>query len=151
MMDMKKAISQFNKTIQMDPNYAEVHASLGMTYGLMKEYDKSIQAMEKAVELSNRRLVILSRLAYYYAMAGRKDDALKIKQELDQRSNLEDVSPFYYFAIYAGLGDNDKAFELIEKAYKEKFGLILYLKADKSFYILNKDPRYSDLIKRIGL
>lgn len=151
MMDMKKAIAQFNKTIQMDPNYAEAHASLGMTYGLMEEYDKSIRAMKKALELSNRRLVILSRLAYYYAMAGRKDDALKIKQELDQRSNLEDVSPFYYFAVYAGLGDNDKAFELIEKAYKERFGLILYLKVDNSFNILKKDPRYVDLIKRIGL
>jgi adenylate cyclase len=151
MNDTKNAVAQFNKTLEMDPNYAETYASLGMTYDLMKDYKKSILNLEKAVNLSNRRLVILSRLAYSYALAGRKDEVMKIKQEIDERSKTEDVSEYYYISIYAGLGDYDKVFEYMEKAYQKKFGLLLYLKADKGFAELTRDPRYAEFVKKIGL
>jgi TolB-like protein/Flp pilus assembly protein TadD len=151
MRDFKNAIAQFKKTLEMDPNYAEAYASLGMTYDLMKDYNRSIPNLEKAVNLSNRRLIILSRLAYSYALAGRKDEVMKIKQEIDERSKTEDVSDYYYVPIYAARGDYDKVFELLENSYKQKFSLLLYLKADKGFADLTKDPRYDEFVKKIGL
>lgn len=151
MNDMQNAIEQFKKTIKMDPNYAEAHFSLGMAYGVMKDYNKAIQEMEKAASLSNRRLVILGDLAYVYLKKGMKDKALEVIKELDERSKTEDVSSFNYIPYYVGLKDYNKVFELLEEAYEKKYGLLLYLKADNLFGDLEKDARYTDIIKRIGL
>jgi len=151
MGDMQMAVKQFNKTLQMDPNYAEAHFSLGMTYGAMKEYDNAINELEIAASFSNRRLAILANLAYVYIKKGAKDKASQIINELNERSKTEDVSSFYYIPYYAGLKDHNKAIELFEEAYEKRFGLLLYLKADHLFGDLRNDPRYIDLIKRIGL
>ena len=154
MGDFKKAIMQFNKTIQMDPNYAEAYFSLGMTYGAMTEYDKAVKEIEKAAELSNRRLVIIADLAYIYLKKGMKDKALSIINELDERSKTEDVSSFNYVPYYVGLKDFDKVFELFDEAYQKKYGLLLYIKTDHMFGTDNefkKDPRFTDLIKKIGI
>jgi len=154
MGDFKKAIMQFNKTIQMDPNYAEAYFSLGMTYGAMTEYDKAVKEIEKAADLSNRRLVIIADLAYIYLKKGMKDKALSIINELDERSKTEDVSSFNYVPYYVGLKDFDKVFELFDEAYQKKYGLLLYIKTDHMFGTDNefkKDPRFTDLIKKIGI
>lgn len=151
MNDFRKAEEQFNKTIKMDPNYAEAHFSLGMTYSTMKEYDKAIQEMEKAASLSNRRLIILSDLTYAYVANGMREKAEDIIREFNERSEKEDVSPFLYVPYYVALKDYDKVFELLEKAYEERFGLLLYIKADHMFGDLINDPRYNELVKRIGL
>ncbi|MFI5237156.1 MAG: tetratricopeptide repeat protein, partial [Ignavibacteriales bacterium] len=151
MNDLKKAINQFNKTLQMDPNYAEAHFSLGMTYSAMKENDKAIREMEIAASLSNRRLVIISRMAYTYVKKGAMDKALQIINELDERSKTEEVSSFYYIPYYAALNDVKKVNELLEEAYKEKFGLLLYLKADHVFVELRNTPKFLEMLKKIGL
>jgi TolB-like protein/class 3 adenylate cyclase/Flp pilus assembly protein TadD len=154
MGDFKKAVLQFNKTIQMDQNYAEAHFSLGMTYGAMNEYDKAIKELEKAVELSSRRLVIIADLAYIYQKRGMKDKALDIINELKERSKTEDVSSFNYIPYYIALKDFDKVFELFEEAYQKKYGLLLYIKTDHLFGTdgeFRNDPRFNDLLKRIGI
>ncbi len=154
MGDFKKAVLQFNKTIQMDPNYAEAYFSLGMTYGAVSEYDKAIKELEKAATLSNRKSVIIGDLAYIYQKRGMKDKALSIINELNERSKTEDVSSFNYIPYYVALKDFDKVFELFEEAYKKKFGFLLYLKTDHLFGTdgeFRKDPRFIDLLKRIGI
>lgn len=152
MGDFQKALDQFGNTIKMDPNYAEAYFSLGMTHTAMAEYKKAMQEIEKAVNLSNRRLIILSDLAYVYVMTGEKVKAAEIIKEFDERSKTENISPFLYVPYYIGLKDYKRVFELFEKAYEEKFGLMLYIKADHMFGgEIRKDPRYIDLIKRIGL
>jgi len=147
-------VLQFNKTIQMDPNYAEAYFSLGMAYGAMNEYDKAVKELEKAAELSNRRSVIIGDLAYIYLKKGMKDKALSIIKELDERSKTENVSSFNYVPYYVGLKDFDKVFELFEEAYQKKYGLLLYIKTDHLFGTdseYRKDPRFIDLLKKIGI
>jgi len=123
-----------------------------MTYSAMEDYEKAIREMEKAANLSNRRLIILSDLANVYLMKGEKDKAEEIIKEFNVRSKTENISPFLYIPYYIGLKDYKKVFELFEKAYEEKFGLLLYIKADHIFGSeIRKDSRYIDLIKRIGL
>ena len=154
MGEFKKAVLQFNKTIQMDPNYPEAYFSLGMAYGAMNEYDKAVKELEKAAELSNRRSVIIGDLAYIYLKKGMKDKALSIIRELDERSKTENVSSFNYVPYYVGLKDFDKVFELFEEAYQKKYGLLLYIKTDHLFGTDNefrKDPRFIDLLKKIGI
>jgi TolB-like protein/class 3 adenylate cyclase/Flp pilus assembly protein TadD len=149
--DTQNAINQFNKTIKMDPNYAEAHFSLAMAYEFSNDFEKAIKSYEKAAELSNRRLIIIGEMAYSYIMNGRKDKADEIKNELDARSKSENVSAFYYIPYYAALKDFDKAFELLEKAYEERQGLMLYLKVGLMFDDFRKDSRYVLMIKKIGL
>jgi tetratricopeptide (TPR) repeat protein len=138
----------------MDPNYPEAYFSLGMAYGAMNEYDKAVKELERAAELSNRRSVIIGDLAYIYLKKGMKDKALSIIRELDERSKTENVSSFNYVPYYVGLKDFDKVFELFEEAYQKKYGLLLYIKTDHLFGTDNefrKDPRFIDLLKRIGI
>ena len=149
--DTQNAINQFNKTIKMDPNYAEAHFSLAMAYEFSNDFEKAIKSYEKAAELSNRRLIIIGEMAYSYIMNGRKDKADEIKNELDARSKSENVSAFHYIPYYAALKDFDKAFELLEKAYEERQGLMLYLKVGLMFDDFRKDSRYVLMIKKIGL
>ncbi|MCW9097532.1 MAG: hypothetical protein OQJ93_09090, partial [Ignavibacteriaceae bacterium] len=102
-------------------------------------------------ELSDRKPILLAHLAYTYAIAGKKDEAIKILQEFTERSKTEDIASFNYVPIYIGLKDYDKVFALLNKSYEEKYGLLLYLKVDHMFEDLKSDPRYEELVEKIDL
>ncbi len=93
-----------------------------------------------------------SALAHAYATAGRNADAEKILQRLQQSGKTSYVSPYMIATIYAGLGDKEKAFEYLEKAYQERStDLPYFLKADLRIDTLRSDPRLKDIETRVGL
>jgi tetratricopeptide (TPR) repeat protein len=88
-------------------------------------------------------------LAHAYATMGKRAEAEKILGELLQQSKVTYVSPYMIAVIYSGLGQNDKAFEFLEKAYQERSPDIAYfLKADLRLDSLRQDPRFQDLLRR---
>jgi tetratricopeptide (TPR) repeat protein len=106
-------------------------------------------------KLSSYRRAILNPtagLAHAYATAGQRANAEKILRDLLQKSKTSYVSPYMIATIYAGLGAKDKAFEFLEKAYQERSPDIPYfLKADLRIDNLSSDPRFQDLLRRVGL
>ena len=84
-------------------------------------------------------------------MSGRRADALRIVQEFKRLSAHAYVDFYWSGVIYAGLGDKDEAFRLLEKGYQEHGTAMLYLAVDPFWYGLRSDPRYTDLLRRIGL
>jgi TolB-like protein/DNA-binding winged helix-turn-helix (wHTH) protein/Flp pilus assembly protein TadD len=111
-----------------------------------------IQELEKAVTLSegnNPRAI--AHLGYAYALAGRRNDAESMLRKLNELSNKHHVHPDLVAGVYVGLGQKEEAFEWLEKAYQVHARDLLELKYDPHFTNLRSDPRFTDLVRRIGL
>jgi TolB-like protein/DNA-binding winged helix-turn-helix (wHTH) protein/Flp pilus assembly protein TadD len=144
-----ESIEQSRKTIDMDPNFAIGHYELGQALTQKKTYDAAITELQRANQLSGGDATCLAGLAYAYAASGRADEAFKLLNELKRRRNHR----LHYAAnealIYAGLGENDRAMALLEEAYKERFDTLIL--QSSAFDPLRSDPRFRDLMRRIGL
>ncbi len=148
----KEAIDQFKKTIEMYPNYAEAHFVLGITYAIMKNYDEALNEMNKAIELSNRRLVMIGLRGAIYGLSGKRKEAFDTINELNKLPDDNLVSPVNLAGIYLSLGDKEKAYEYLNKGFEQKDGLMVYLKGEPLYNsIFRADPRYHDLLRKMGL
>jgi serine/threonine protein kinase/tetratricopeptide (TPR) repeat protein len=150
-----ESIAQFQKALDLYPNAAVIRASLAWAYAMnrmypqaLAEYDK-IADQDKAVAAENQFVAI--GLGWVYAVSGRRADALKIAQEFRDLSSHAYVDFYEVAAIYAGLGDKDEAFRLLEKAYQQHSPTMSFLGSDWFWYGIRSDPRYADLLRRIGL
>jgi TolB-like protein/Tfp pilus assembly protein PilF len=145
------SLQQNAKTVQMDPNYIEAHRQLGQAYLGKGNYEQAIAELSKARELSGDNPEYTAWLAHAYAVAGRRGEAQKLLDELASKGRQRPVSPILLSWIYAGLGQKDLAFARLEKAYQERDTLLLDLKTGLEYDNLRSDPRFSDLLRRVGL
>jgi predicted DNA-binding transcriptional regulator YafY len=93
----------------------------------------------------------LASLGHAYAVAGQKSKAREIATDLETRSKQEPVSSYQFALVFAGLGEKDRAFAALEKAFRERSTLLTYLKMDARFDSLRPDPRFADLLRRMEL
>ena len=146
-----QAIDQLRKTLQLDPNFALAHSFLGMVYEQKGMFEQAIAERQKAVILSAGAPGQLARLGHSYAVAGRRKEAVKILARLKQLSNQRYVRPYDIALMYVGLGETEQAFEWLEKAYEDRTGELVYIDVVHQFDPLRSDPRFQDLLRRIGL
>jgi len=147
-----KAVEEFKKTIEMDPTFFPSHFFLGWwTYPEMAMFEQAFAEAQKAIELTGGASITKASLGYAYAMAGRAEEARKILGELAEISKKTYVSPVAIAVIHARLGEKDKAFEYLEKAYEIRDHWMDYLKVLRMFDPLRGDPRFADLLKKMNL
>ena len=146
-----EAIAQLRRVIEMDPNHYQAYWILGHTYAANKQFDEAIAASQKAVDLSERTPGALGMLGLAYGLADRKAEANKVLDELLKLNESRYVTPAALVNVYIGLGDKDKAFEWLEKAFQERSNFVAYLKVFPIADPLRSDPRYADLLRRVGL
>ncbi|HEX7333678.1 MAG TPA: tetratricopeptide repeat protein [Pyrinomonadaceae bacterium] len=146
-----EAIEQLRGVIAMDSNHYQAYWFLGHTYAANKQFDEAIAAAEKAVALSERAPGALGMLGLVYGLAGRKPDALKILNELLELNKTRYVTPAALVNVYIGLGDKEQAFVWLEKAYQERSNYLAWLKVFPLLDPLRSDPRFADLVRRVGL
>ncbi len=146
-----KAIRQFEKTLDLDPNFAEAHRSMGWAYHLKGEVAEAIASFERARELGGNTAFILADLAWNYAMLGRTAEAHEQLEKLLALREQTYVSPYSVALVYMGLGDYDRAFEWLEKAYEERSAWLTWMKTGPGFDRVRGDPRFVDLMKRVGV
>lgn len=146
-----EAIEQLRSVIAMDPNHYQAYWTLGHTYAARGRFVEGVAAAEKAVALSDRVPGALGILGLVYGMAGRKDDATKILNELLELNKQRYVTPAALVNVYIGLGDKEQAFFWLEKAYEERSNYIVYLNVFPLVDPLRSDPRFASLIQRVGL
>jgi tetratricopeptide (TPR) repeat protein len=146
-----EAMQQCRKTLEMDPHFAIAHACLARAYEYKTMYKEAIAEIQEAINLSGGSVIWQATLGHLYARAGRRDDAIKILNELRSRSKREFVPSQAFIWIYAALGDKDQAFHWLEKAYEERSDVMTVLKEERAFDPLRSDPRFQDLLRRIGL
>lgn len=147
-----QAIDQFQKTLELDSNFPPPHTFLAAAYeqkGMLKE---ATTAFQKAITITQgpARTQATAGLGYVYAVSGRKAEARKILAELQSLSEHRYVPATDTALIYAGLGDKDKAFAWLDKAYEEHSFSLSNLKVEPRFDPLRSDPRFADLLRSIG-
>src|SRR6266571_5216652 len=122
-----EAIERCRKTIEMDPNFAVAHWHLGLAYEQKGMFDDAIAEFQKAITLSGSSPLMIAALGHAYARAGKRNQANGILDELQEPSKYHYVSSYEVAAIYVALGDNEQAFQLLERAYKERCFHLVYL------------------------
>jgi len=150
-----ESIAQFQKALELYPDVAPTRAGLSCAYAMKRmypqavsEYDK-IPAHDKAVAPESQ--FVASFRGWVYAVSGRRTDALKIAQEFRDLSSHSYVDFYLFAGIYAGLDDKDEAFRLLEKGYEQHSVGMPYLGVDVFWNGMRSDPRYADLLRRMGL
>jgi len=142
------ATEQGRKTVELDPNFAEGHLFLGEAYEQQGKVREAIEELEKAVALSGERTWMLGALGHAYARSGQPGKAEKTLSLLLGKNYV----PKYDVAVvYAGLGQTDRAFDWLEKAYQERSDSLVFLSVDPRMDNLRNDPRFKDLLHRVGL
>jgi hypothetical protein len=122
-----------------------------MTYIQKDMPNFALQEARKAADLSNESTLSMSALALAYAASSNTKEARRILQTLQAASNWRYISSFEISAIFASLKEADHAFESLQKAYENRDYNLYRLRADPRFDSLRSDPRYADLLRRIGL
>lgn len=127
------------------------HYWLGVGYEGSGQTLQAIPEYQKAVELSQGDEDPTAALAHAYAATGKKPDAQRILHDLQSRAEINYISPYMVATIYASLGDKDKAFEYLERAYQERSSdLPYFLRADFRIDNLRSDPRFQELLRRMN-
>jgi serine/threonine protein kinase/Flp pilus assembly protein TadD len=146
-----QAIAEFRKTLELDPNFWVAHWTLGRAYEQKAMFTEAIAEIQKAIDFSGSSPLSLAALGHTYAVSGRRAEAERVLNQLKDSSKQTYISPYGIAAIHAGLGEKDQAFLWLEKAYEERSGWLIWLRAEPGSDPLRSDPRFQDLLRRIGL
>jgi TolB-like protein/Flp pilus assembly protein TadD/predicted Ser/Thr protein kinase len=144
-----EGIQMLHKALQLDPNFHEAIYSLALAYLQKGMVGEAIAQLRRAIDLSPHDARNLGALGQAYALSGRRDEAGKFLKELKESSNGWSV--LWIAEVYAALGDKDQAFEWLEKAYRDRNFTFEFLKYEPYWDSLRSDPRFKDLLRRIGL
>jgi TolB-like protein/DNA-binding winged helix-turn-helix (wHTH) protein/Flp pilus assembly protein TadD len=150
--DYPRLIEASKRGLLLDSKDGSQHYYLGAGYEGTGELQKAISEYQQAMQLSDGSPGPSVALAHAYSAVGKKAEADKILRDLERKSKEASASPYTMATIYACLGENDKAFDLLEKAYSEKsLDFALPLQSDLLLDRLRPDPRFQIMLRRIGL
>jgi TolB-like protein/DNA-binding winged helix-turn-helix (wHTH) protein/Tfp pilus assembly protein PilF len=144
-----EAIKQSRKTMNMDPYFALTHYVLGEVFVQKHMYSAAIAELQKAIELSPGSAAFTANLAYAYAVSGMRDEAVRILDDLKNRSRDALSNAPEIALVYVGLDEKNQAMAWLEKAYAERFNPGVLMRP--AFDPVRSDPRFEDLLRRIGL
>jgi serine/threonine protein kinase/tetratricopeptide (TPR) repeat protein len=146
-----KSLAEFKKLMEMFPTFYVAYYWLAFPFALKGMHDEAIAAVEKAMAMSGGGAPVMwMAFGLIHTVAGKRDEAEKALQEMMKQSKQTYVAPWMMAAIHAGLGEKDKAFELLEKSYKERDHWLTYLKSSPIVDNLRSDSRFKVLLKKMG-
>jgi TolB-like protein/Tfp pilus assembly protein PilF len=148
--DFDKTLRQLQQVAAAEPEFPVAHWGIGLAREQMGDMEGAIASFQRAAELTERGTNVLASLGHAYAVSGKPDEARKILQELAARAKQRYVPSYQVALVYAGLGDEGKAFEFLEKAFDERSTLLTYLKMDPRFDSLRTDPRFHAMMRRLN-
>ena len=144
-----EAVTQCGRTLELDPTYYQGYYFRGMALAQQQQFSQAIADFKKALTRpSVPTAQILGPLGYTYGMAGRRSEAQRVVKELEADSG---TSPELVAQVNTGLGDHARALELLERAFENHNSRLLNLKVEPAFDRLRSEPRFLDLVRRMGL
>ncbi|HEV2861009.1 MAG TPA: protein kinase [Pyrinomonadaceae bacterium] len=146
-----EAVALLEKNRDLFPNSFPAHYYLGWAYTQTGRYEEAAASYEKAMALSNRHSMALTMLGYTRAAQGRRDEARAVLAELQELTKRQFVSSYRFAVLYTALGDKDAAFEWANRAYEEQDILLVYVNVSPFSDALRQDPRFGELLRRMGL
>ncbi|MGA8620518.1 MAG: protein kinase [Candidatus Sulfotelmatobacter sp.] len=142
-----EAISQLRKTLGLEPRFWPAHVYLGKTLAEQGQFQAALEELKKAGDFTAEPY---STIGYVYGRMGRPAEARRVIADLQEQSKKGYIAPSNFAKIYIGLGDKDQAFACLEKGYQQHDFWLSFLKGEPVFDSLRSDPRFQDLIRRIG-
>ena len=149
--DIGSAIEQCRNVIEIDPNFPAAHLYLGWSYLRQRHQEEATAEFQKAVESSGRTSFYLSSLGYCYAVTERRSAALAIVKELEDKYAKREASGITLAGVYGALGNKEQAFAWLERDFQQHSGELPKITNELGFEDLHGDPRYADLMRRVGL
>ena len=148
--ETETAIAHLNKTLELEPNYMPAHFVLGNVYIQQTRWEEAISEFELIYRRDDEAYLALGFLGYCHAMAGRRAEAESLRNILRDISQRTYVSPYGMILICVALGEIDQAMELFERLYVERNDWLVWLKVSPKLKHLHSDPRFRDLLRRVG-
>ena len=142
-----EAISRLRRTLDLEPRFWPAHLYLGKILAQQGKFQEAIEELKKAGGFTAEPY---ATLGYVFGRMGRAADARKVIAGLHDQSQNGFVAPTNFAKVYIGLGDKDQAFAWLEKGYQQRDFWLGFLKGDPIFDSLRSDPRFQDLVRRMG-
>ena len=143
-----EAIVQYKKTLDLEPNFITAHFFLGRAYEAKGRYDEAVAEYSKAQELTGVPAEAIKKLQRTYAQSGfRAYVEMNVEQTISQRN----ISPFVLASFYAKLNRSDQALALLEKGYEQRDFRMTFVSVSPEFDGMHSDPRFRELVRRMGL
>jgi serine/threonine protein kinase/tetratricopeptide (TPR) repeat protein len=146
-----EAIDRLGKTIEMDPAFPLQYFWLGRSYLQKGMLEEAVKTFEKGTQYPAIHAIALGGLGHAYALAGRRDDARRILDQMDRLSKERHIDSYYLAFVHAGMKDPEKTLDYLERACDEGDMYLFSLKVDPAFEDLQGHPRFRELMKRTGL
>lgn len=143
-----KAIEHCQEILRQTPDYPLALMWIGLAQLQKNDLQQAIASFARARGAGN---LFVALLGMAYGRAGRREDARRVLEELTTLSKKRFVSAAYFSLVYIGLEDKEQAIQWMEKAYQERSPLLARLKVDPVVDSLRDDPRFQDLMRRVGL
>jgi serine/threonine-protein kinase len=147
----EKAIAQFGKTLELDPNYGLAYWYRGLAFQQQGKYSNALAELRKGADLLKGNVVVTANIGHAHALSGDRREADRVIAELQQESARRFVSPFEIALIYVGLGERERAFEWLDTAYRERSDSLIYLKVDPRLDPIRSDRRFGELVTKVGV
>jgi TolB-like protein/Flp pilus assembly protein TadD len=146
-----QAIKYYQEVLELEPTFLPAHFRLGQAYIQKEMYEEAIAEFQLAMPPTGDDPDVLASLAFVYAISGQTNEAREVLNKLQALSLKRHVSLYHLAIVYAGLDDKEKALESLQHAHRDGSGLLIGLKVDPMLDSLRPDPRFKELMRRIGL
>src|SRR5947209_14274737 len=148
--EYQRAVEECEKAEQLDPNYFMLHFIAGRAHMRLNNYAKAIKHLKTAIGTGEMPLMEAA-LGLAYAVSGKKGLTQKLAEQFKEAAKKRYIPPTYFGMLLAGLGDRDKALDWLDQAYKERADGLTWLAVEPMLDEIRNDPRFQELIRRIGL
>jgi Flp pilus assembly protein TadD len=149
--DYERAEAALREALDLAPDFGVTHFFLGQTYAQLERHDDAAATLRRAVDLLGRSTESVAALAHARALAGAREEAQQLLEELEARSRAGYVAPTLLAHVHAGLGDTDRALDALERACEVRAADVAWLKVRPVFDPLAGHPRFRRLLTRLGL
>ena len=149
--DFQRAVNECEKALQLDPRHFMLHYILGRAYRRLGDSSKAIAQLKTATKSAGEVSLVDAVLGLAYAVSGRREEAQKVVGAFKAAARIRYIPSMYFVILYAGLGDKEQALAWLEKAFEERSDLLTWVNVEPMMDDVRSDPRFQDLIRRIGL
>jgi len=146
-----QAVRELQDTLKIDPGNWAAHLILARVYTQRGQLPEALAELQKAKQAESREPDITASLGLAYALAGKQVEARRILAELEPQSRGEYVPSDNMALVCLGLGERDRAFTWLEKAFTQRSPFFVWLKVFPELDRIRSDPRFQDLVRRVGL
>lgn len=149
--DPGRALEQARAILDTHPDFVVAHWIMADAYTVQRRYDEALPAMERVLKLAGGSASAQAGYAHLSAIAGRRDLARQTLRELEEKARSRYVSPYLLAHVAAGLDDRARAFQWLEQARMERASGLAWILVDPTWDGMRDDPRYLELLRRMGI